>query len=118
MTDTQAEMDRLLAEYGTPEVELDDWDLPWFDTRVALEDGRRFKVHADQRDQRAALEAMGIDQPTQANALAYATAVSWAYLTRKGRIADTWAAFDAACAFIEMADTPAPVDPTGKAGAP
>lgn len=114
--DTQAALDALVAQ-GDPEVVFDDWELPWFDTKVALDDGRRFLVHADQRDQRAALEAMGIDAPTQANAIAYATAVSWAYLVRKGRVFMDWPAFEDACAFVVMQETK-PVDPTGGAGAP
>jgi hypothetical protein len=115
VTDTQAEINALLAEYGEPDVELEEWELPWFDTRVALEDGRRFKVHADQRDQRRALEVLGIESPQVSNAIAYATAVSWAYLTRKGQVSDTWAAFDAGCAFVQMQEVKT-VDPTGTAG--
>ena len=117
MSNTEAELNALLAEYGEPDTELEGWELPWFDTKVALEDGRRFKVHGDQRDQRRALEVLGIDTPQLSNAIAYATAVSWAYLVRKGMVADTWPAFDAACAFVQMAEAKT-VDPTGTGGAP
>jgi hypothetical protein len=110
-------IDALLAEYGEPTVELEDWELPWFDAKVALDDGRRFLVHADQRDQRRALQTLGIDAPSEGTALAYATCVSWAFLTRKARVAMDWHTFEDACAFVAM-QAPAPVDPTGTGGAP
>ena len=111
------QIDALLAEYGEPTVELDDWEVPWFDSKVILEDGRRFLVHGDQRDQLRALEALGIDAPTASNAIAYATAVSWAYLSRKGRVAMTWPEFYAVCSFVQMQE-PRAVDPTVTGGAP
>jgi hypothetical protein len=111
------EINALLAEYGEPVAELEGWELPWFDAKVALEDGRRFLVHGDQRDQRRALEVLGVEAPDQKNAIAYATAVAWAFLTRKGLVDDTWPAFDAGCAFVQMQETRT-VDPTGTGGAP
>ena len=111
------QIDALLAEYGEPVVELEEWELPWFDAKVALDDGRRFLVHGDQRDQRRALETLGIGTPDQGTAIVYATCVAWAYLSRKGRVAMDWPAFEDACAFVQMQE-PKAVDPTGTGGAP
>ena len=109
-------VEALMAEYGTTDAELEDWELPWLDVKVALEDGRRFKVHADQRDQQAGLDTLGIDRPGRDTAIAYAAAVSWAHLTRKGRIAMDWPTFNDACAFVDVGVKA--VDPTEAVGGP
>jgi hypothetical protein len=115
---TLDDINALLAAHGTPEVELEEWELPWFDAKVALEDGRRFLVHGDQRDQRQAMAAMGGSAAAQRDELGFSQAVAWAYLTRVGRLEGMdWPAFSAAVAFVQMRQTAA-VDPTQRAGEP
>jgi hypothetical protein len=114
---TLDEINDLLATHGTPEVELEEWELPWFDAKVALDDGRRFVVHGDQRDQRRAIEVLGGTAAATRDEMGLATATCWAYLSRTGRVDMDWPTFAAACAFVAMRAV-AVVDPTGKDGAP
>ena len=119
MSDVQADIDNLLATYGEASVELEEWELPYFDAMVAMEDGRRFLVRGDQRDVRRGMEATAaVASDSVAAQLLQLTAIAWAYLTRTAALDLSWAQFRDRCVFVQPRSKPATVDPTGTGGAP
>ena len=96
-----------------------DTSLPYLDMRVVFDPdlstrGEMFS-HADQRDMRKAQVNIGTDPDL--DPLGFNRACAWAYLRRTGQIDDTWADFDANCAFVFPAEVQTRADPTGPARA-
>ena len=87
-------------------------DLPYLDLLVLFDDGQEMKCHADQRDQRRALIALGVSDPSL-DQIGFARAVAWAYLTRTDALDGMgWSDFDAVVPFVTAADTQSAADPT------
>jgi hypothetical protein len=79
-----------------------------------LDDGRWWEIHADQRDMRRAMIAIGTQEP-DTDRLGFPRACAWAWLTRHAVIEMGWAQFDAECAEVttlEGVDPLEAVDPT------
>jgi hypothetical protein len=90
-------------------------DLPYLDLVVIFDDGRRLECHADQRDQRRALVALGTSDPSL-DQIGFARAVAWAYLSRTGAIDGTgWAEFDDTVPFVTAKEVQTAADPTRRA---
>ncbi len=118
MTDTADALAAFNAEYGTEEIELARWELPYLVYFVALDTGERFIARCDNRDLRKAEETLGGTEKAQAAALTFSTATAWAGLRRTGQINLSWQAFVASCVGLEGQSRPETVDPTGTGGAP
>jgi hypothetical protein len=81
-----------------------------------LDDGRWWEVHADQRDMRRAMIAIGTQDP-ETDRLGFPRACAWAWLTRRAVIEMGWAQFDAECAEVTTiagVDPLEAVDPTAE----
>jgi hypothetical protein len=122
MTDTTdstvAALAAFTATYGTEEVELAEWELPYLVYFVALETGERFVARCDNRDLRKAEETLGGTEKARGAAMMFSTATAWAALRRTGQTGLSWPAFSAVCVAVAAQERSETVDPTSTGGAP